>query len=189
MNRTAVRIAVSLAVIVAAGSTVGCGVETERAAQGPPPAQPSLDLASVRLLRGVSAAEARRATRDVRRCERLAAAVTAVHRVSVYRACAAGPLGRAGASAAVNSRMLLAAAGTSPGWCASLVRGLAGESVTLGAIARSTLSTALGLTWHEVRAGSRAVRGMAREVLARATARRWARACELVSSAPGRRAL
>ena len=137
-------------------------------------------VASLTLLRRVTAQEARLSVAGLSRCERrIAAAGRPATRVPRYRRCALRTLARTGASGMTNSRMLLRLvdqAEAAPR-CDLLVRSLAGGTGILGSLAQSSLRDGVGAPWADVLAASRSIRTLARAALRLARRHEWQRAC------------
>jgi|tagenome__1003787_1003787.scaffolds.fasta_scaffold20937861_2 hypothetical protein len=159
-----------LALLLGSLALAGCASLPERSAE-----RSYLNAASATRLGEISAAEARHTMRGLRSCEALGA--------SRYRHCALPVLARTGASAAIDGRMLFEVGGAVGGRCGVLSRNLAGDALTLGGVARSTLANTSDRPWRQVHEASRAVRGLAREVLRVATVAAWRRDCVDISVA------
>lgn len=143
-------------------------------------------LASLTLLRRLTAREARHAQVALAGCERRAAARHGAHRLVSYRRCAMSVLQRAQAYASTNSRLLaqLAVNEAPSSACRGRVLGLSGSAGQLAMIARATVSGTYGVPWSDVLDASRSVRGLARDAGREASDASWTGICRPLPSLP-----
>jgi hypothetical protein len=137
------------------------------------------DQASLNLVRRVAAGEARRSVSALAACEARARSASPGARRAIYRDCAFRPLARTGAAAATSSHLMtnLVAGRPAPGACLPLVRQLANADAILADLARAALRNAGATGWAGLSAGSRALRGLARNAWRAARDRGWREAC------------
>jgi hypothetical protein len=147
--------------------------------QAPEPRWNAGDRDSLAKLREVTLAQTGRVLGELAACEARAARRAGDSRNRSYRRCATPALAWTNGFASANGRMLSQLAGTAgpTSACRGRVLQLSGASSTLAHIASTTLRGGLDVPWPELRAASRAIRGMAREARMLARAPGWGRTC------------
>jgi hypothetical protein len=147
----------------------------------PPPRWDAPEIASLEMLRRVSANESRRSDAALAACEERAGRATGTRRNARFRACATAPLARTDGFAGANSRMLSALAGNSgpTETCLGRVLALSGTAGSLSMSARMTLRGGLDLPWDELVEMSRGIRALAGEVRRLARAPHWSVSCRV----------
>ena len=145
----------------------------------PPPRWDEPAIASLSMLRRVSASEARRSGAALAACEAQAGRASGSRRNARFRACATAPLARTDNFAGLNGRMLSVLAGNSGPTeaCGARLLALSGTASSLSMTARMTLRGGLDAPWEELVEMSRGIRALAGEVRRLARAPHWSVSC------------